>query len=128
MWGASELEMSVERPGVEVIGAWGPTAHTVHALPLKAVARFSLRRVHCVCYRWGFRNELQTWTWPGYPASAVPLTVRAYGSSGCVVLSLNGKPIAGGVGAPSPHSVAHSARTLTASWALFSLTALHCVV
>jgi len=68
MWNVSALEMAVQRPGVEVIGAWG------------------------------FRDEQQTWTWPGLPANAAAMTVRAYGSSGCVVLSLNGQVIPGGVG------------------------------
>lgn len=47
MWGASSLELSVHQPGGEVIGAWG------------------------------FRDERQSWTWPGMAEGTV-LTVRAY--------------------------------------------------
>ena len=63
IWNASKLELSVHRPGAEVIG------------------------------NWGFRDERQSWTWPGMP-SATTLTVRAYAGSGCVKLTLNGQPVA----------------------------------
>ena len=82
MWGVSPLELSVHRPGVESIAAWG------------------------------FRDEQQTWTWPGLPSSATELTVRAYASSGCVVLTLNGRAVAGGIaGDDAPTSSAPSAPT-----------------
>ena len=54
LWNVSALELSVQRPGVEVIGAWG------------------------------YRDEQQTWTWPGMPPEAADMSVRAYASSGCV--------------------------------------------
>ena len=60
MWEASTFEASVHRPGNEVIGAWG------------------------------FRDERQSWTWPGMPRGT-KLTVRAYAASGCVRLSVNGR-------------------------------------
>ena len=41
---------------------------------------------------WGYRDERQSWTWPGAP-NATSLTVRAYGASGCVRLRLNGRPV-----------------------------------
>ena len=39
---------------------------------------------------WGFRDERQSWTWPGMPLDT-KLTVRAYAVSGCVRLAINGR-------------------------------------
>ena len=61
LWNASALEISVHRAGAEVIGLWG------------------------------YRDERQSWTWPGMP-SGMNLTVRAYAARGCVTLTVRGKP------------------------------------
>ena len=76
MWGVAPLALSVQRPGVEVIGAWG------------------------------YRDEQQTWTWPGLEPSqgASEMVVRVYAPGGCVSVTVNGVPAAGLAGDGEPSS------------------------
>jgi beta-galactosidase len=65
VWGMSRLEMAVQRP-----------------LPVGRSETIS---------RWGWSDELRSWTWPGYEGRT--LTVRVYSSGDQVRLLLNGKEI-----------------------------------
>jgi beta-galactosidase len=65
VWGASKLEMAVQRPLPE-----GRTE---------------------VISRWGWSDELRSWTWPGYEGRK--LNVRVYSTGDQVRLLLNGKEI-----------------------------------
>ena len=66
VWGLSPLEMAVERPSPD--------------------GKVSAAR------RWGWVDELQSWTWPG--AERKPLTVRVYTAGDRVELRLNGASVA----------------------------------
>jgi len=65
VWGMSKLEMAVQRP-----------------LPAGRSESLS---------RWGWSDELRSWTWPGYEGKT--LKVRVYSSGDQVRLLLNGKEI-----------------------------------
>lgn len=65
VWGVSVLEMSVQRP-----------------LPEGRLERGS---------PWGWKDELQSWTWPG--AEGTPLGVQIFTRGDRVELELNGKPV-----------------------------------
>jgi beta-galactosidase len=66
VWGLSPVELAVQRPPPD---------------GKQDVAR-----------RWGWRDELQSWTWPG--AEGKPLTVRVYTAGDRVELRLNGAAVA----------------------------------
>lgn len=65
VWGRSVLEMAVQRP-----------------LPPQRKEKIS---------KWGWSDELRSWTWPGYEGQA--LKVRVYSSADQIRLLLNGKEI-----------------------------------
>ncbi len=65
LWGLSKLEMAVQRPVPE-------------------------RRSEVIS-RWGWSDELRSWTWPGYEGAT--LKVRVYSTGDQVRLLLNGKEI-----------------------------------
>jgi beta-galactosidase len=65
VWGRSQLEMAVQRP-----------------LP---------EGKEEVLSRWGWSDELRSWTWPGFEGR--PLKVRVYSAAETVRLLLNGKTI-----------------------------------
>jgi beta-galactosidase len=65
VWGASKLEMAVQRP-----------------LPVGRIERIS---------DWGWSDELRSWTWPGFEGRT--LNVRVYSNGDQVRLLLNGKEI-----------------------------------
>jgi beta-galactosidase len=66
VWRRSKIEMAVQRPV--------PYRYTEHVS------------------RWGWSDELRSWTWPGM--EGVPLTVRVYTRGDKVTLLLNGKEVA----------------------------------
>ena len=65
VWGRSKLEMAVQRP-----------------LPPKRKEKIS---------KWGWSDELRSWTWPGFEGQE--LKVRVYSSADQVRLLLNGKEV-----------------------------------
>jgi len=65
VWRRSKLEMAVQRPI--------PDRYTEHIS------------------RWGWSDELRSWTWPGFEGK--PLTVRVYTRGDKVTLLLNGKEV-----------------------------------